>query len=509
MSGEQRRRGRNCTLHHAKTAPVARRCVAMAGAVVVWLVLLTGASAATQTHTVGGAHAAGSGGTWGTAEKVRGLPALNTGGGAAIESVSCPSAGNCAASGSYQGTSNQEVFVVSETNGVWGKAQELPGIAALNQDGADIGAVSCASPGNCSVGGYYGGAAGSFQAFIADETHGTWGKAQEVPGTAALNTGGHADIRSVSCPSPGSCTAGGYYTNSSGNQAFVVSQTNGTWGKAREVPGTAALNTGGLADVSSVSCASPGNCSAGGGYGDIPGKYHLQVFAVSETHGAWGTAKEVPGTAALNTGGDAAVFSLSCASAGNCAAGGLYADSSENSLPFVVNQTNGTWGTAEQVPGTAARYQASYAATESVSCPSAGNCTAGGQFSGRNTTELAFVASQTNGTWGTAREIPGTVVNPGGDAMTVSVSCPSAGNCGAGGWYYDKTFKQQAFVVSEANGTWGTAEEVPGTAALNKEGSAAIAAVSCATNNHCSAGGYYSYGPARSPIQQAFTVGAR
>ena len=59
----------------------------MAGAVVVWLVLLTGASAATQTHTVGGAHAAGSGGTWGTAEKVRRLPALNTGGGAAIESV--------------------------------------------------------------------------------------------------------------------------------------------------------------------------------------------------------------------------------------------------------------------------------------------------------------------------------------------------------------------------------------------------------------------------------------
>ena len=156
MSGEQRRHGRNRTLHHAKTAPVARRCAAMAGAVVAWLVLLTGASAATQTHTAG-AHAAGSGGTWGTAEKVRGLPALNTGGGAAIESVSCPSAGNCGAGGwYYDKTFKQQAFVVSEANGTWGTAEEVPGTAALNKEGsAAIAAVSCATNNHCSAGGYY------------------------------------------------------------------------------------------------------------------------------------------------------------------------------------------------------------------------------------------------------------------------------------------------------------------------------------------------------------------
>ena len=47
------------------------------------------------------------------------------------------------------------------------------------------------------------------------------------------------------------------------------------------------------------------------------------------------------------------------------------------------------------------------------------------------------------------------------------MSCASAGNCSAGGYYTDGAGHEQAFVVSEVNGTWGTAIEVPGTAALN------------------------------------------
>src|SRR5487761_1200686 len=75
----------------------------------------------------------------------------------------------------------------------------------------------------------------------------------------------------------------------------------GTWGSAIEVPGTAALNKGGAASIASVSCATAGNCSAGGRY--VDGSGHSQVFVTGETNGSWGTAKEVPGTAALNKGG--------------------------------------------------------------------------------------------------------------------------------------------------------------------------------------------------------------
>jgi hypothetical protein len=128
---------------------------------------------------------------------------------------------------------------------------------------------------------------------------GTWGTAQEVPGTAALNAGGSAVVISVSCASAGNCAAGGVYTDSSRSaQAFVASEVTDTWRAAIEVPGTAALNQGGQAQVYQLSCASAGNCAAGGYYTDSAG--HDQAFVASEVTGTWHAAREVPGTAALN-----------------------------------------------------------------------------------------------------------------------------------------------------------------------------------------------------------------
>jgi hypothetical protein len=142
----------------------------------------------------------------------------------------------------------------------------------------------------------------------------------------------------VSCASAGNCSAGGSYTDPSGNeQAFVVNEVSGIWRTAKEVPGTAALNTGGAAPTSSVSCASAGNCSAGGSYTDPSG--NEQAFVVNEINGIWRTAREVPGTATLNEGGNAAVLSVSCATAGNCSAGGSYTDSSGRGQAFVVNRS--------------------------------------------------------------------------------------------------------------------------------------------------------------------------
>ena len=110
---------------------------------------------------------------------------------------------------------------------------------------------------------------GHQQAFVANETEGTWQRAEEAPGTAALNPGGTAYIESVSCASAGNCSAGGSFTDQSGHQqAFVANETEGTWQRAEEAPGTASLNSGGTAVIESVSCASAGNCTAGGDYLD-------------------------------------------------------------------------------------------------------------------------------------------------------------------------------------------------------------------------------------------------
>ena len=373
----------------------------------------------------------------------------------------------------------------------WGGAEEVPGIAALNQGGnAEIASVSCASAGNCSAGGQYMDSSVRRQAFVVSQANGTWGAAIEVPGTAALNQGGNAFITSVSCASAGNCSAGGYYRDSSGHfQAFVVSQVIGTWGAAIEVPGTAALNQGGNAEIASVSCASADNCSAGGYYRD--GFCQRQAFVVNQANGTWHTAVKVPVAAALRHG-NASITSVSCGSAGNCSAGGEYLDNSRGHQAFVVSQAHGIWGTAIEVPGTAALNQGGNAFITSVSCASAGNCSASGIYMDGSDHFPAFVVSQVNGAWGAAIEVPGiAALNQGGNADLSSVSCASAGNCGAGGHYTDSSSRQQAFVVSQVNRTWHVAVEVPGLAALNQGGFAGISSVSCASAGNCGAGGYY------------------
>jgi hypothetical protein len=119
-------------------------------------------------------------------------------------------------------------------------------------------------------------------------------------------------------------------------QAFVVTEAGGQWGTAIEVPGTAALNSDGVAEIHSVSCAAAGSCAAGGLYLDA--SHHGQAFVVTEAGGQWGTAIEVPGTAALNKGGSALINSMSCAAAGSCAAGGYYRDGSGHLQAFVVRK---------------------------------------------------------------------------------------------------------------------------------------------------------------------------
>jgi hypothetical protein len=54
--------------------------------------------------------------------------------------------------------------------------------------------------------------------------------------------------------------------------------------------------------------------------------------------GAWGSAEGVPGTAALNQGGTGVIRSVSCGSAGNCGAGGDYTDSAGHLQAYVVTK---------------------------------------------------------------------------------------------------------------------------------------------------------------------------
>lgn len=486
--------------------------VAVASVAVV-PVVLTGSAGAVAAIRGPAARVTPGAATWGAALTPPGLSSLEQGAGpasSAVSVVSCASADNCSAAGSYprpasQGGQNLGGYVVNEVNGTWSKVIKISGITLSPRGGGTVQAssVSCAKAGECSVVGNYEAApSAAYHAFVADEVHGAWQAATAVPGLLALGNGGNAELGSVSCTSPGNCSAGGRYSVSASiGEAFVADEINGIWHTAITVPGITGLNHG-EAVISTISCVSPGNCSAAGQYQDTAGR--TQLFAVSEANGTWHKAMAIPGIAGLNAGGFAAVASVSCASAGDCSAGGTYTDGSSHMQAFIVNRVNGTWHDAIKVPGTTALEQGGGAGLNSISCASAGNCSAGGSYNSG-----AFVVNEVNGTWHHAINVPGTAaVDQYSVGGVAAVSCAAPGNCSAGGTFrspQNPLQKQDSFVVNEVNGTWHTAIAVPGLARLSQSGPAHFYALSCGAVANCSAGGIYDF--AGNPAnEQAFLV---
>ena len=71
------------------------------------------------------------------------------------------------------------------------------------------------------------------------------------------------------------------------------------------------------------------------------------------------------------------------------------------------------------------------------------------------------MADEQNGTWSTAIEVPGPAALNEGDAEADSVSCSAPGNCAAVGLYGNRHDNEQGFVADEQNGSWSTAIGVP------------------------------------------------
>lgn len=435
--------------------------------------------------------AAAKGGVWGSAIEIQGVP-----GQVYAAAISCASPGDCGAVGSYiGGTSDTQGFVVDEKRGVWGRAHEVPGSAGLNAGGlANMTAVSCVSPGNCAAGGFYADASQDTQALVVDENGGVWGVAREVPGTAALNVQGNAQVNSLSCPAVGDCVAGGTYAGpatSAPGLAFVADESGGAWGRAQQVPGTVALSDGGPAQVASVSCTSAGNCTAVGEAGD-------QAFIADETGGTWQTAQAVPGLAALSAF-SSNLESVSCASGGGCTAVG-YLNNSQvfgvvQQLPLVVSEQNGTWGNASAlpVPATVPSGQDVMAFTPAVSCASTGNCAAGGSYEVGGGATFGFVADERGGTWDAPQQVQAAdrKNNTGPAGEITSVSCATAGNCGGVGLDDFPTGNGiWAYVINEVNGAWETGKLIYFGAATQDE--TGLGSISCTTPANCGAVGGFT-----------------
>lgn len=195
-------------------------------------------------------------GSWGTGvEPV--LPPSGASDSVWLTSVSCASAGNCSAVGGYADNAGHEGLLLSETAGTWKtgvKAALPPHVDQLNY--VSLNSVSCPSAGNCTTGSYQQGAD---SIVLLTERGGKW-----APGVEAAVPARDAPV--FSCPSVGNC--GAIASDGSGS-GLLLTETAGRWDTA--IAASLPSNASGQADLTSVSCAFAGYCSAVGSYEDTSG----------------------------------------------------------------------------------------------------------------------------------------------------------------------------------------------------------------------------------------------
>jgi Putative Ig domain len=374
------------------------------------------------------------------------------------------------------------LFTICAAVGVWSAAPAVAATSppvwgspvAFNLPSGSEGSftsVSCTSAGTCVAVGSYENAS-AFSGLIAAEIGGTWGAPVSVtslPAGARTGTDEDANLTSVSCFSATSCTAVGNYTNGSGAaEALAVpialSGTTTTPGDALPVNLPSGANS---PTLDSVSCSTNGSCTA---VGTVETSSTPESIVATPGSSAW-TATALP-TSALPTGAFAGYTDLtavSCPPSGACTAIGNYDPLAGGEAGFDLPLTGGAPGQATElpVPSDAAMGSDQTAVVRAISCPSAGSCTATGEYiqSASPETDRAFVIPIANGDPGTAAglESPAGTNGPPTLATGTGISCSDATDCDLLGGVVDDPIdpEQRVATDSEVAGTWGQLTALP------------------------------------------------
>jgi hypothetical protein len=409
-----------------------------------------------------------------------------------VDDLSCPSAGDCTAIGSYTDSSgHRQGFVLSESSGTWGQAAEvaLPANAATDPQ-VGLMSLSCPSAGDCSAVGSYTDSSGDVQGFVLDETSGAWATASEVGLPAGAASNPKVSLVRVSCPTAGNCGAIGYYTDSSTIQrGLLLSETAGTWSTGVEVslPADAAPAEG--LDLNDVACPAAGDCTVVGEYYDS--SIHLHGLLVSETSGTWGAGAEATPPADASANGDVLLSRVACPSLGNCTAVGAYDAGSDNRQGMVLSQTSGTWGTATAAPLPAGAGSNQDVFLNDLACPSVDNCTAYGDYFDTGGASRGLLLTEASGTWA-ALEAPAPVNAGSSLDLSAPISCASAGNCALASGYTDAAGHNEGWFLTQSAGSFGPGVEVSPPANAGPDPNVSLGRVSCTAPGVCTAVGEYT-----------------
>jgi len=231
----------------------------------------------------------------------------------------------------------------------------------------------------------------------------------------------------------------------------------------------------GDAGLFGVACLSPADCTAVGDYTNGSG---TQVTLAETWDGSTWAIQPTPNPARAASGGLAGISCL----AGDCTAVGSYTDASGTARTLAETWNGSTWA-IQPTPSPAG---ATSSILNAVSCSSAADCTAVGEYTTGST--MLTLAEKWNGTTWAIQPTPNPPRNP--DTQLDGVSCPSprSARCFAIGYY--RTSPTGRFVPLAERWTGAgwliVATHVP---------AGFLAAISCRSIVFCTAVGSGATGP--------------
>ena len=372
-------------------------------------------------------------GSW-TAAEAPLPPDAQSNTGEELSGVSCPSVSQCVAVGSYDVADQGGVgLLLTGTDGSWTAAgAPLPAHAASGGASVGLSGVSCPSVSQCVAVGEYNDTAGVGQGLVVTDSGGSW-TAEEapLPANAGVRSGMYeAQLSGVSCPSVSQCVAVGEYNDSQGGlHGLLLTLSKGSW-TAAEAPLPDIATGGGW--LTGVSCPSVSQCVAVGEYG-AAGTGGVGML-LTGTAGSW-TAASAP-LPANNADAGNTVSAVSCPSVSQCVAVGHYGPSTNGQMGLLLTDSGGSW-TAAEAPLAANGANGGEGPVPSVSCGALSQCVAVGTYYDNSGSdyEQGLLLTDSDGSWSAAPAPLPANAQTAPQFWVNGVSCPSAAQCVAVGNY--------------------------------------------------------------------------
>jgi hypothetical protein len=372
-------------------------------------------------------------------QEAQASPGFSAAFGSTLVALSCSSATDCTAVGTFYSKSHLNLVPLAERwNGRHWAIQRPPDPAGALE--TFMTGVACRSASACIAVGYYDAKSG--QLGLAERWDGRKWTIQRTPRPSGSVSNA---LDGVSCPSPAECIAVGFDEQKSGVFRTLAERWNGhDWAIQRSA------NPGGANDTefSSVSCPAVAACVAVGDYG--VSSTSQTMLAESWNGRRWSTQPTPVPAGAM----DSDLAGASCSSGSACTAVGEYLSSTDTSLALAERWNGRRWSTQP-----ASNPQGALGGElVAVACHSATTCTAVGDFT-NSTGDVESLAERWNGKhW----VIQPTAAPPGGgtSGALVAVRCPSAASCIAVG-DYDSSSDVGKTLAQHWNGKHWTVQHTP------------------------------------------------